>query len=88
MTSCGKLFLIGHMAPWKTDHSEYKERTGMIYIGIDVGGTTIKAGAVDESGTILFKDSRPTGVERGYEAMIKDMAMLATWQRQRIVSRA
>ena len=54
----------------------------MIYIGIDVGGTTIKAGAVDESGTILFKDSRPTGVERGYEAMIKDMAMLATWVTQ------
>ncbi len=51
----------------------------MIYIGIDVGGTTIKAGAVDEKGTILYKDSRPTGVERGYEAMIKDMAMLGTW---------
>ena len=51
----------------------------MIYIGIDVGGTTIKAGAVDENGTILCKDSRPTGVERGYEAMIKDMAMLGTW---------
>ena len=51
----------------------------MIYIGIDVGGTTIKAGAVDENGTILCKDSRPTGVERGYEAMIKDMAMLSTW---------
>ena len=49
----------------------------MIYIGIDVGGTTIKAGAVDEKGTILCKDSVPTGVERGYGPMIKDMAELA-----------
>ena len=48
----------------------------MIYIGIDVGGTGIKAGAVDEQGNILFKHSRPSGVERGYEAMIKDMAEL------------
>lgn len=49
----------------------------MIYIGIDVGGTTIKAGAVDEKGNILAKDVRPTGVERGYEAMIRDMGELA-----------
>ncbi len=48
----------------------------MIYIGIDVGGTTIKAGAVDEQGNILYKHSCPTGVERGYEAMIRDMAEL------------
>ena len=49
----------------------------MIYIGIDLGGTTIKAGAVDEKGTILFKDSLPTGVERGYGPVIRDMAALA-----------
>ena len=48
----------------------------MIYIGIDVGGTTIKAGAVDEQGNILYKHSCPTGVERGYEPMIRDMAEL------------
>ena len=29
----------------------------MIYIGIDVGGTTIKAGAVDEQGNIYINDS-------------------------------
>lgn len=48
----------------------------MIYIGIDVGGTTIKAGAVDEQGNILYKHSCPTGVERGYGPMIRDMAEL------------
>ena len=49
----------------------------MYYIGIDLGGTGIKAGVVDEKGNILIKDSCPTGAERGYEAVIHDMAMLA-----------
>ena len=49
----------------------------MLYIGIDLGGTGIKAGVVDETGNILCKDSCPTGVERGYEAVIRDMAALA-----------
>lgn len=48
----------------------------MFYIGIDLGGTGIKAGIVDENGTILCKESCPTGVERGYEAVIRDMARL------------
>ena len=49
----------------------------MLYIGIDLGGTGIKAGVVDENGNILLKDSCPTGPERGYEAVIRDMANLA-----------
>ena len=49
----------------------------MYYVGIDLGGTGIKAGLVDEGGRILVKDSCPTGVERGYEAIIADMAQLA-----------
>ena len=49
----------------------------MLYIGIDVGGTGIKAGVVDESGNILHKLSCPTGRERGPEAVIRDMARLA-----------
>ena len=49
----------------------------MLYIGIDVGGTTAKAGVVDESGNILCKSSCPTGIERGHEAVIHDMAQLA-----------
>jgi len=46
-------------------------------IGIDLGGTFIKAGVVDETGKILVKGSRPTGVERGHEATIRDMALLS-----------
>ena len=49
----------------------------MLYIGIDLGGTGIKAGVVDEKGVILCKDSCPTLPERGYEAVIRDMAALA-----------
>ncbi len=49
----------------------------MVYIGIDVGGTGLKAGVVDENGKILSKVSCPTGVERGHEAVIADMAQLA-----------
>ena len=48
----------------------------MLYIGIDVGGMSIKAGLVDEEGNILFKHSCPTGVERGYGAVIRDIAQL------------
>ena len=36
----------------------------MMYIGLDVGGTTFKAGVVNEKGEILCKDAMPTGIER------------------------
>ncbi|MGI6238809.1 MAG: ROK family protein [Christensenellales bacterium] len=49
----------------------------MVYVGIDVGGTGLKAGVVDESGAILSKVSCPTKVERGAEPVIADMAQLA-----------
>lgn len=49
----------------------------MVYIGIDVGGTGLKAGVVDEQGKIIAKADCPTGVERGHEAVIADMAQLA-----------
>lgn len=48
----------------------------MFYIGVDLGGTNIAAGLVDEEGHILHKCSVPTGVERGAEAVISDMAAL------------
>ena len=48
----------------------------MFYIGVDLGGTGIKAGVVDEQGRILAKASCPTGVERGYGPVIADMAKL------------
>ena len=49
----------------------------MVYVGLDVGGTGLKAGVVDENGKMLSKVSCPTGVERGYGPVIKDMANLA-----------
>lgn len=48
----------------------------MYYLGVDLGGTTIKAGLVDETGKIVKKMSIPTKRERSAEEVIKDMAML------------
>ena len=48
----------------------------MYRAGIDLGGTNIKAGIVDEDQKILVEDSVPTRVERPYQEIIKDMADL------------
>ncbi|MGN0990300.1 MAG: ROK family protein, partial [Candidatus Ventricola sp.] len=48
----------------------------MYYIGLDVGGTTFKAGIVTEDGRIVHKDAMPTGIERPYQEIIADMAAL------------
>ena len=48
----------------------------MVYIGIDVGGTTAKAGVVDEGGNILCKASCPTGIKRPFEDIAADMVEL------------
>ena len=44
------------------------------YAGIDLGGTFIKIGIIDEEGNILVKDKIPTGKERPYGEIAKDMA--------------
>ena len=49
----------------------------MYYVGIDVGGTNLKAGVVDEQGKIISKVDCPTQVERGHEAVVENMARLA-----------
>lgn len=49
----------------------------MYSIGIDVGGTNIAVGVVDEGGAIVAQASRPAGVHRPYGEMIKDMAACA-----------
>lgn len=36
----------------------------MLYMGVDLGGTGIKAGVVSENGEILSKGSTPTMKER------------------------
>ncbi len=45
-----------------------------MYIGIDLGGTNIAAGLVDDNGNILKKRSTPTRAERSFEEIVKDMA--------------
>lgn len=49
----------------------------MRQIGIDLGGTAIKAGAVDERGVILERRSIPTGLQDGAAAVLDRMAGLA-----------
>ncbi|MBR2877694.1 MAG: ROK family protein [Clostridia bacterium] len=46
-------------------------------IGIDLGGTTIKAGLVTEDGKIRYKSAIPTGAQRHYTEILADMAKLA-----------
>lgn len=46
------------------------------YAGIDLGGTFIKCGIVDEEGKIVVKDKIPTGKERPYAEIAADMAKL------------
>ena len=49
----------------------------MYRIGIDLGGTNIAAGIVNEKFEILAKDSTPTlAHQRPHEAIVDDMAML------------
>ena len=47
-----------------------------MYIGIDLGGTNIAAGVVDESGKIIYKSSVPTLAQRPIEEIVEDMADL------------
>lgn len=46
----------------------------MYYAGIDLGGTNIAAGIVDENGKMYESMSVPTGASRHYSEIIKDMA--------------
>ena len=49
----------------------------MYYIGIDLGGTNIAVGLVDENSKIVHSDSVPTLKERHWSEIIRDMADLA-----------
>lgn len=48
-----------------------------MYIGIDLGGTNIAVGLVNEEGKILAQDSTPTLNQRPYTEIVADMARLA-----------
>lgn len=47
------------------------------YLGIDLGGTNIKAGVVDATGKVLSRGSAPTPGREGFEAVCAAMARLA-----------
>ena len=47
-----------------------------MYLGVDLGGTNIAAGLVDDNFNIVYKDSIPTGAQREDKEIIYDMAML------------
>ena len=48
-----------------------------MYIGIDVGGTNLKAGLVDEAGHILATEKTPLGIFPGAEGFAATLAELA-----------
>ena len=41
-----------------------------MYIGIDLGGTNLKAAIVDDSGGIIHKSMQPTHADKGYEYVL------------------
>ena len=47
-----------------------------MYIGIDLGGTNIAAGVVDETGHIIYKSSVLTLAQRPIDEIVEDMANL------------
>lgn len=49
----------------------------MYYLGIDLGGTNIVAGVVDENYKIIAKESCKTNVPRPEEDICDDMALVA-----------
>ena len=55
------------------------------YLGIDLGGTNIAAGIVDENYNILIKGSRPTLAKRPPEEITADMAEHCRDLRTRLV---
>jgi len=48
-----------------------------VYIGIDLGGTSIKMGLVDQLGHILYTLERPTSVKAGYHQILVDFSQMA-----------
>lgn len=48
--------------------------TEQIYVGVDLGGTTIKVGICDSNGNLLHKYEGPTGVEFGPDHVVDKIA--------------
>ena len=45
----------------------------MYFIGVDIGGTGVQAGIVDEKGNILFRKECTTNVDSGFENVMDDI---------------
>lgn len=65
----GAYTLKGNMTVIKTDVRKY-------YLGIDLGGTFIKGGIVDDAGNILLRDKVPTEREQGAKVVIRSIVTL------------
>ena len=65
----GKFTLSGNMEVVMTEIRKY-------YLGIDLGGTFIKGGIVDDKGEILLSDKVPTESEKGAEGVAQNIAKL------------
>jgi glucokinase len=47
-----------------------------MYLGIDLGGTNLKAGIIDDSGELVFKSSQPTYAVNGPESVINEIKQI------------
>ena len=50
----------------------------MVHLGVDLGGTAIKVGLVDDGGELLSSRSVPTGLPRPPQAICRDIVASAT----------
>ncbi len=65
----GKICLQGEMCLIMAEVRKY-------YVGIDLGGTFIKGGIVDDLGNIVYSDKTPTESEKGADGVAKNIAAL------------
>lgn len=47
-----------------------------MYIGVDIGGTNITAGIIDQKGNLLYKDSIETNKESSFDIIVKNIYKL------------
>ena len=67
----GKFKLLGKATLLMTQIRKY-------YVGIDIGGTFIKGGIVDDLGNVIAESKVPTGAEGGADAVAANIAMLVS----------
>ncbi len=58
----------------KSEHGSETTFKGKLRIGIDLGGTNIKAGVVDADNNLLFSHKIKTGPTRQWQEIVEDMA--------------